>query len=84
MSHPAPPIDLITQAITAARDFSPRETVDLGLVHGLCFDAADAQNLKFFAAARRVAAVARLLSQRPETLRSNDPKHARYGFSSES
>lgn len=76
MSHPDRLIDLVTQVITAARDFTPRETVELGFVHGLCLDAANAHHpdlVEILATARGLAAVAVVLSQRPEIVTSDDP-----------
>jgi len=77
MNHPDRLIDLITQVITAARDFTPRETVELGFVHGLCLDAANAHHpdlIDFLASTRGLAAVALVLSQRPEIVTSSDAK----------
>jgi len=83
MSDPDRIVDLITQVITAARDFTPRETVELGFVHGLCLDAANAHQpdlVEFLASTRGLAAVALVLSQRPEIVTSDDPKGAVWTF----
>lgn len=83
MNHPDRLIELITQVITAARDFTPRETVELGFVHGLCLDAAHAHHpdlVEFLASTRGLAAMAIVLSQRPEIVTSDDPKRAVWTF----
>ncbi len=77
MNHPDRLIDLITQVITAARDFTPRETVELGFCAWLCLDAANAHHpdlIEFLAGTRGLAAVALVLSQRPEIVTSSDGK----------
>ncbi|WP_312407315.1 hypothetical protein [Rhizobium sp.] len=83
MSHPDRLIDLITLVITAARDFTPRETIELGFVHGLCLDAANAHHpdlVEFLATARGLSAVAIVLSQSPEIVTSDDPIGAVWTF----
>jgi len=32
--------EFVIAVVTSARDFTPRETVELGIIHGLCVDAA--------------------------------------------
>lgn len=76
-------IELITRVITAARDFTPRDTVELGFVHGLCLDAAHTHHpelVEFLASPRGLAAVSLVLSQRPEIVKSDDPKGAVWTF----
>ena len=83
MSHPDRIVDLITQVITAARDFTPRDTVELGFVHGLCLDAANAHHpdlVEFLASTRGLAAVALVLAQRSEIVTSDDPTGAVWAF----
>lgn len=83
MSNPENLIELITRVITAARDFTPRETVELGFVHGLCLDAAHTHNpelVDFIASARGLAAIALVLSQCSEIVTSDDPKGAVWTF----
>lgn len=83
MKEPNDLIDLITRVITAARDFTPRATVELGFVHGLCLDAANAHHpdlVEFLATPSGLAAIVLVLSQRPEIVTTDDPRKAIWTF----
>jgi hypothetical protein len=76
-------IELVTSVISAARDFTPRDTVELGFIHGLCLDAAHTHQpdlLEFLASPRGLAAVSLVMSQRPEIVKSDDPQGAVWTF----
>jgi len=83
MSHPDRLIDLVTQVITAARGFTPRETVELGFVHGLCLDAANAHHpdlVEILATARGLAAVGGVFFPRPGVGTSDEPLGCVWSF----
>jgi hypothetical protein len=76
-------IDLVTKVITAARDFTPRETVELGVIHGLCLDAARKSAphmIEFLSSVRGLVAITVTLSQLPHIVTTNDPKGATWTF----
>ncbi|WJH38372.1 hypothetical protein N7E02_06925 (plasmid) [Aliirhizobium terrae] len=68
-------IELVTKVIVAARNFTPRETVELGVVHGLCMDAAtkNAPHLiEFLSSVRGLVAITATLLQLPHVVTPND------------
>jgi hypothetical protein len=76
-------IDLVTEAIIAARDFSPRETIELGVVHGFCVDAArkNAPHLiEFLSSVRGLVAITVTLLQLPHVVTANDPNGSTWTF----
>jgi hypothetical protein len=76
-------VELVTQVITAARDFTPRRTVKVGVVHGLCIDAArkNAPHLiEFLSSVRGLVAITVVLSQLPHIVTTEDPKGATWSF----
>jgi hypothetical protein len=76
-------IELITRVITAARDFTPRETVELGVTHGLCVDAAgkNAPRLtEFLSSVRGLMTVTATLSQLPHIVAMKDQRDSTWSF----
>lgn len=76
-------IALVTKVTSAAREFTPRQTVELGVLHGLCLDAArnhDPDLVDFIASVRGLAALSVTLSQLPHLVVANDLKGAEWTF----
>ncbi len=76
-------IDLVTKIITTARDSTSRETVELGVIHGLCVDAARKSAphmIEFLSSVRGLVAITVTLSQLPHIVTVNDPKDSTWTF----
>jgi hypothetical protein len=74
---------LVTKVMIAARDFTPRDAVELGVIHGLCVDAArkGAPHLtEFLASVSGLVAITGVLSQLPHIVVANDPNGAVWTF----
>lgn len=83
MNHPEKLIALVTQVVSAARDFTPRDTVELGFLHGLCLDAARTHHpdlLDFIASPRGLAAVTVILTQLPDVVTAKEPTSGTWAF----
>lgn len=76
-------IDLVTRVVLAARDFTPRQTIELGFIHGLCLDAARKNSphlTEFLASVKGLVAITAILTQLPHIVTSNDPKGSIWTF----
>lgn len=83
MTAPDELVALVTKVTTTARDFTPRRSVELGVLHGLCLDAArkhEPHLVEFVASVPGLIAISGILSQLPHIIASNDPDGAMWSF----
>lgn len=67
--------EFVLAVVTSARDFTPRETVELGIIHGLCVDAATDHAphlIEFLGTVQGLDALSGALSQMPDILMPAD------------
>jgi hypothetical protein len=67
--------EFVLAVVTSARDFTPRETVELGIIHGLCVDAAADHApylIEFLGTVQGLDALSGALSQMPDVLMPAD------------
>ncbi len=76
-------IDLVTKVTTAARDFTPRQTIELAVIHGFCLDTArrNAPHLiEFLSSVPGLVAITTTLTQLPHIVTTEDPRGAVWSF----
>jgi hypothetical protein len=73
----------VLAVVAATRDFTPRDTVELGVLHGFCLDAAKdhaPHMLRFLASVDGLEALASALGQLPHIIVAVDVKGASWQF----
>ena len=75
MTAPVTFIDFVSSVIDDIRDLTPRDTIELGVIHGFCVDAAQARRphfIEFLSDAGSLAALSAALAQLPHKVTSVD------------
>jgi hypothetical protein len=75
--------EFVAAVVLTARDFTPRDTVELGVIHGLCLDAANdhaPHMLRFLASVDGLEALASVLNQMPQIIVAVDVSGASWQF----
>jgi hypothetical protein len=83
MTAPASFTDFVQQVVNDARAITPRPTVELGILHSFCLDAAQArrpQLVDFLTSPGGLAALSAALAQLPDLVRQADVDGARWEF----
>jgi hypothetical protein len=75
--------DLVETVIAGLRDLTPRQVVELGVLHGFCVDAARTNNpnlVLFLSSTQGLEAFCAHLSRMPHLLEVVDPDGSRWRF----
>jgi hypothetical protein len=74
---------LVLRVTTAMRDFTPRQSVELGVIHGMCVEAArqhEPQLVDFLNSVNGLTALSAALSQLPHVVVTADVNSGQWTF----